>query len=123
MLRGRKRFRVAGCTLGSEVVIDCMLEPGDAIFIPALTFHSGGDSTMPSEDSIMLSVALAWENPDAHSAASAVVNDWRIARQALLANNECANTWEWAGSPSGAKTLRIFGESAASAGRLLQQFL
>jgi hypothetical protein len=41
MLRGKKRFRVAGKALGSSVAIDHMLQPGDAIYIPAGCFHSG----------------------------------------------------------------------------------
>ena len=41
MLRGAKRFRVAGKALGSAVSIDHVLRPGDALFIPAGCFHSG----------------------------------------------------------------------------------
>ena len=47
-LRGRKRFRVAGATVGSPVLIDRWLASGDALYIPALYFHSGGDSGGPS---------------------------------------------------------------------------
>ena len=41
MLRGKKRFRVAGQALGSSIAIDHVLRPGDAIYIPAGCFHSG----------------------------------------------------------------------------------
>ena len=37
MCRGRKRFRVAGRGFGSPVVIDTVLEPGDALYIPCAT--------------------------------------------------------------------------------------
>ena len=36
------------------------MRPGDAIYIPALTFHSGGSADAPSEESLMLSVAFEW---------------------------------------------------------------
>lgn len=42
MLDGCKRFRVAGTVLGSVAVVDHFMEAGDALYIPALTFHSGG---------------------------------------------------------------------------------
>ena len=50
MLRGAKRFRVAGEAVGSEVVVDRILQPGDALYIPALTFHSGGDTHSDGDD-------------------------------------------------------------------------
>jgi len=51
------RFRVAGSAAGSRLTIDRRMRPGDAIYIPALTFHTGGcDATR--DHSMLLSVAM-----------------------------------------------------------------
>ena len=118
MLRGRKRFRVAGRAVGSEVTIDHWMESGDAIYIPALNFHTGGDSpstekvaqqaaqpaAQPAEGSILLSVAIpAWPDADAQDAATDGVKLWRRSRDAIrrqLPATSC-NSWQWAGSVHG----------------------
>ena len=108
MCRGRKRFRVAGRGFGSPVVIDTVLEPGDALYIPALTFHTGGElkerarapfrapwpwplprsppPPPPEEEeeeedggSLMLSVALPWAEVGAAAAAADAAEHWRQA--------------------------------------------
>jgi len=111
MMRGRKQFRVGGRTVGSEAVIDHVLEPGDALYIPALHFHSGGTTLAPREssagtsdtDSCLLSVAFS---PDDAASATAVVADWRDARRALLSRLPAGgNDWAWAGSKDGRRQL------------------
>ena len=112
MLRGSKRFRVAGTQVGSQVAIDCILESGDALYIPSLRFHSGGDtarttlrddSDAPSvEASTMLSIAM----PPAFAAdATDVVGEWRRARDAvrrrLPGDSQTCNSWAWARSSDG----------------------
>lgn len=109
MMRGSKRFRVAGEAVGSATTIDHTLQPGDAIYIPSLTFHSGGLSD-EAIDSDMLSVALPWDLPTGEPdlsgevAAAESVGEWRAARRALLASG--GGTWEWAGSAAGAAKAR-----------------
>lgn len=119
MLRGRKRFRVAGETAGSAVVIDHLMEAGDAIYIPALTFHSGGDSSAArvAEGSTLLSVAMPpWPcGADASARASEGVAQWRRAREAMRRALPSAgsNTWEWAASAEGARLVaRTLGQAA-----------
>jgi uncharacterized RmlC-like cupin family protein len=110
MLSGSKRFRVAGRGVGSPIVIDHVMEPGDAIYIPATFFHSGGDSSSDSSlatesSSTLLSVAM--EPADALSAHETVTT-WRRARESVrrrLPGPEC-NSWGWAGSAEGAKMVR-----------------
>ncbi len=97
MLSGAKRFRVAGTTVGSEVIIDRVLEQGDCIYIPALTFHSGGCSTGRSADSTLLSVAFAPRVGD--KTARDAVAHWRSARDivsARLPRGGAACDWHWA---------------------------
>ena len=103
MLHGRKRFRVAGRRLGSAPVIDHVLEAGDAIYIPALTFHSGGLDEQP-EDSTLLSLALPPADADA---ATAAVNRWKDARLAILdrAPRWC-HSWDAAGGAPGVAAIR-----------------
>lgn len=126
MLSGRKRFRVAGSTLGSPVVIDHMMLAGDAIFIPALTFHSGGDTDAEAEGSMMLSVALAWQPPEARQDATEAVERWRSTRQALHARlpmGQSSKSWSWASSQEGVEVLRnAFPEGSARA-NMLAEFL
>ena len=127
MLRGRKRFRVAGPAVGSAVVIDHWMQPGDVIYIPALTFHSGGDSSSPSspstitstgtgingkdvsDGSVLLSVAIPVASGKAAQAeALDGVLQWRRARDAVrrrLPSASC-NSWVWAGSSEGRKLVR-----------------
>ena len=127
MLTGQKRFRVAGRTLGSAVQIDHLMCPGDAIYIPALTFHSGG-ARAEAIDSTMLSIALEWEKPADRLTATEAVEDWRTTRQALLERlptgpEHSGHTWAWASSNSGTATLRnVFPQGSARA-TLLERFL
>lgn len=114
MLRGRKRFRVAGTALGSRVTIDHELKPGDAIYIPALTFHTGGSNDPETEQgseqgSLMLSVAY---QPRVGAGPAEAVREWREARRALLARlPPNGNHWAWAGTADGrrmiGRTLRL----------------
>ena len=138
MLRGGKRFRVAGRSVGSPIVIDHFMHPGvhaaspgphahattvlapllltfvpfgwqDAIYIPALTFHSGGDSSSAATPcgSTLLSVAMPpssrTQQPVAAAEATAAVAHWRrareVARRALP--DGVPNSWDAAG-PKGA---------------------
>lgn len=130
MLRGTKRFRVAAGQVGSDVCIDHFMRSGDAIYIPALCFHTGGDSggdpglasradsrnaftqraattatdTDATARSTMLSVAL----PPRDQSATHVVDEWRRAREAVrrrLPSPRC-NRWEWARSAEGASVVR-----------------
>ena len=107
MMQGSKRFRVAGRTVGSDVVIDHMMKPGDAIYIPALTFHSGGSNLAAAAEgdasSCLLSVAFALPCPEAGTEAAEAVTDWRKARQAVISRLPAAgsNDWAWAGSEEG----------------------
>jgi len=128
MLRGKKRFRVAGRTLGSHVEIDHVLESGDALFIPALTFHTGGDiqragggffgsdffgfGPQPFDDSVMLSVAFPWSDKEVADEARAIACQWgearddaciRLQQQQQSQQQRC--TWEWAGRAEGISTL------------------
>ena len=107
MLRGSKRFRVSGAEVGSAVGIDHMMCSGDAIYIPALCFHSGGDSgpaaAVDAEPSTMLSVAM----PPRDERATEVVGEWRRTRDSLrqrLPRAEC-NCWQWAGGAEGARVV------------------
>ena len=124
MLRGAKRFRVAGEAVGSEVVVDRILQPGDALYIPALTFHSGGDTHSDGDDdeqpphiqsaereealaapSTLLSVAMT---PCVERGATAVVSEWRMARDTVrrrLPSASC-NQWRWARTEEGASFVR-----------------
>ena len=126
MLSGRKRFRVAGRTLGSAVAIDHMMTPGDAIYVPALTFHSGGSAGEPSEESLMLSVAFEWPQPAAREAASGVVGRWKQTRQALLdalPAKAAARSWAWAATSAGDAALREAFAPGSSRADLLEPFL
>ena len=118
LLRGRKRFRVAGRTLGSRPVIDHAMEAGDAIYIPALTFHSGGLDEQP-EDSTLLSLALSPADADA---ATAAVNRWKNARLAILdrAPRWC-HSWDAAGGAPGVAAIRE--SCAGSRAALLEPWL
>ena len=130
MLRGAKRFRVAGREVGSEVEIDWEMCAGDAIYIPALYFHSGGTSPGPSSaigraapeveelvleeveeeeaaaaPSMLLSVAM---RPCAAEDAEDAVRHWKRARDAVrrrLPSAAC-NSWQWAHSTEGAEHVR-----------------
>lgn len=117
MLRGSKRFRVAGTQVGSRVAIDCVLRSGDALYIPSLRFHSGGDTagsaasdydaeiaseapSMPA--STMLSIAMP---PAFATDATEAVGEWRRARDAvrrrLPDGARACNSWAWARSSDG----------------------
>ena len=101
LLRGRKRFRVAGRTVGSAVTIDHVLHAGDAMYIHAGTFHTGGESAQPS-DSIMLSLALHWPTDAEAQAAMDTVAQWKRVRQSVLAGlSSEQDSWSWAGSVIG----------------------
>ena len=142
MLRGRKRFRVAGRTFGSSTAIDTTLEAGDVIFIPALTFHTGGGevhtggelagppraaawladllpgaaSAHRRAESVMLSVALPWSDTASEEAAQAATADWRDAIEDLDAEllPPC-NSWAYAASREGqARLARVLDESAVA---------
>lgn len=115
------RFRVAGRSFGSSVAIDTTLEAGDVLFIPALTFHSGGGSaeddrrldnffrsalkgwTKPAAgESVMLSVALPWADDASRVEAQAAAADWRIAIEDLdAALPERCNRWSFAATREG----------------------
>jgi hypothetical protein len=126
MLHGSKRFRVAGRTVGSPVVIDHMMSPGDAIFIPSLSFHSGGSATQQHapNDSMLLSVALAWPSPSGRQSASAVVDQWKIVRQALVSRMPAGtcDSWAWAATNEGTTAMRT-AMAGGSVGQLLERFL
>lgn len=117
MMRGSKRFRVAGSALGSRVVIDRILRPGDAVYIPALTFHTGGSSDEGAEarsDSALLSVAFELPDEENGGAASEAVAHWRAARRAILdrlPDADC-NRWGWAGGEGSPLVRRICGANA-----------
>lgn len=98
------RFRVAGTTAGSEVIVDQEMGPGDAIYVPALSFHTGGCDSM-SDDSMLLSVAMSPCIGD--EAAGHGVRAWRAARAAAVARlpTSTANRWAWAGSAEGSRSL------------------
>jgi len=133
MLRGRKRFCVAGRTLGSEVSIDHCMSPGDAIFIPALTFHSGGSAE--PEESLMISIAFAPDAKEDRVITSETVDRWRLVRQALLetlappvehggsGSRLTSHSWSWASSTEGAAALRGVFPLGSSRAILLQPFL
>lgn len=40
-VEGSKRFQVAGTELGSPTVVDVVMSPGDAVYIPATYYHRG----------------------------------------------------------------------------------
>lgn len=126
MLDGSKRFRVAGRAVGSPVVIDHVLTPGDAIFIPSLCFHSGGSATetLAPEDSMLLSVALDWPSPSGRQGASAVVDQWKLVRQALITRTPAGtcDSWAWASTSEGTTTMRT-ALAGGSVGALLEQFI
>ena len=131
MCRGHKRFRVAGRSFGSTVVIDTVLRQGDALFIPALTFHTGGELLAPApslpfgwgrpqqqpavEESVMLSVALPWADEAAAEAAQAAAEDWREAvEDAAAALPPRRNTWSFAASSGGqAELASVLSDEAA----------
>ena len=143
MCRGRKRFRVAGRGFGSPVVIDTVLEPGDALYIPALTFHTGGElkerarapfrapwpwplprsspPPPPAEEeedggSLMLSVALPWAEVGAAAAADAAEH-WRQAVDDLAQAGlrPACNRWSYAASGEGrAQLASLLSDEAAS---------
>ena len=140
MLSGRKRFRVAGCHVGSPICIDHRMMGGDTIFIPALTFHSGGSTTELSEESLMLSVAFAPAEAAARTHTSKVVDHWRLTRQALLerlpkpaissasassstTTTTSHHTWAWAGTADGVNALRGAFAEGSSRAMLLEPFL
>ena len=132
MLSGRKQFRVAGCTVGSNVAIDHWLMPGDSIFIPALTFHSGGSTASASEESLMLSIAFEPREPSARAHTAKVVDDWRRVRQDLLSqlstqatatSPRTATSWTWAGTTDGIAALRGAFPAGSSRAALLEPFL
>ena len=116
MLRGAKRFRVAaGAALGGTVGIDHCMAVGDAVFIPALAFHSGGgqrgaaDWAAPTTGSMLLSVAFTPAPAKVASEATAAVELWRAARQRLgerLGTDARRGGWEWAATREGAARLR-----------------
>eukprot|EP00933_Yihiella_yeosuensis_P054215 TRINITY_DN5259_c1_g1_i1.p1 TRINITY_DN5259_c1_g1~~TRINITY_DN5259_c1_g1_i1.p1 ORF type:complete len:371 (-),score=41.61 TRINITY_DN5259_c1_g1_i1:101-1213(-) len=68
VLEGKKRFRVAGWSAGSKVVIDKIIEPGTWALIPAGRFHSlhalGDDSNSTSHWVSILSMGLLSPNWD-----------------------------------------------------------
>ena len=105
MLDGRKRFRVASTHVGSEPIIDVTMAPGDACYIPALTFHTGGSTDDAPTSSVLLSVALP---PQDAAAKQEAVRQWRAARVALLRRLPAATRadWQWAGSDAGASALQ-----------------
>ena len=92
---------------------------GDAIYIPALTFHSGGCEAAVPTDSMLLSVALEHEERDA---ASAVVDAWRTVRDALSSRIP-DRSWAWAQSTAGQEALRGVAAARSSVGPLLERFL
>ncbi len=111
MLHGSKRFRVAGRAVGSPVEIDAELAAGDAVYIPALTFHTGGASQLHAPaaaaagGSTLLSVAM----PATERGATEAVGQWRAARRVLLermlASTPESNSWGWASTEAGARAL------------------
>ena len=143
MLKGRKRFRVAGRTFGSTVAIDAMLEAGDALFIPALTFHTGGGDErggngggddaaggwgswarglLPSPtgaasaESWMLSVALPWADAAAQEGAQAAAAEWRDAIEGLAAGLPArCNSWSYAATPRGREEMATLLSDEAAA--------
>lgn len=118
MVHGSKRFRVSGAAVGSAPTIDHQLAPGDALFIPALAFHTGGDSTTAeptdeqaasrlaasSADSFLLSVAMRPAEP---AQAAEAVRQWRAARRLAIERLPAGRgtDWGWAGSDQGRATL------------------
>ena len=126
MLHGSKRFRVAGRTVGSSIVIDHMMSPGDAIFIPSLSFHSGGSTTQQHapQDSMLLSVALAWPSSSGRQSASTVVDQWKVVRQALVDRMPAGacNSWARAATNEGMTAMRT-SMVGGSVGPLLEPFL
>ena len=127
MLHGSKRFRVAGRAVGSPVQIDHVMRPGDAIYIPSLTFHSGGSAgeQLAPEDSMLLSVALEWPDPDSRQRSAAVVEQWKLVRQALmqrLPSDGCTSRWAWAATEEGIDVMRKV-TKGSSVAALLERFL
>ena len=139
MLRGRKRFRVAGRTFGSDVAIDARLQAGDLLYIPSLTFHTGGGddgqeerggwlpSLLPPRprspapcESLMLSIALPWADPASQEAAQAAATDWGAAIGDLDAGlpPRC-NSWGYAATRQGRTQMATL-LSAAAASRFLE---
>ena len=127
MLCGEKRFRVAGSRLGSPTTIDLTMRTGDAIYIPALNFHTGGGDDLSdlarNNHSVLLSVAHRPLPAAAAAAATRHVTEWRTVRQALLARAPSAG-WEWAGTRAGAHWLgQQFGDSDSSTARMVRRHL
>mmetsp|Transcript_3218 Transcript_3218/g.9850 ORF Transcript_3218/g.9850 Transcript_3218/m.9850 type:complete len:114 (+) Transcript_3218:690-1031(+) len=87
------------------------MQPGDAIYIPALTFHTGGCDDV-SDDSMLLSLALP---PCIGSeAARDGVLAWRAARSAAISRipSSGANSWLWASTEEGSRWMaRIIGQN------------
>ena len=110
MLRGSKRFRVAGRAVGSAMAVTHRLTAGDAIYVPRLCFHAGGMATEAAE-STMLSVALRPHDcgddcDGADPDATAAVAQWRRARRAVLTRRALQNSWAWAATEAGGAALR-----------------
>jgi hypothetical protein len=60
-VNGTKRFRVAGTEVGSPVLVDVVMEPGDAVFVPTGYYHIGVGGNEPS---IIFSIGIVnqyWE--------------------------------------------------------------
>ena len=55
-VKGKKNFRIAGHSPGSQVAYDGILEVGDAVYVPAHAFHNGKGTDGGA--SIILSVGL-----------------------------------------------------------------
>ena len=47
-VNGTKRFRVAGTEVGSELTVDVVMEPGDAVWVPSGFYHIGVGGDEPS---------------------------------------------------------------------------
>ena len=61
-VNGTKRFRVAGTEVGSPVVVDVYMEPGDAVWVPTGNYHIGVGGDEPS---IIFSIGFVntyWED-------------------------------------------------------------
>lgn len=120
MLRGSKRFRVAGKTVGSPVEIDTVLSSGDLLYFPSLRFHTGGDVQVGGffgfggpefEDSLMLSLAF----PQVDADIITVSDEWSLARnEAMKQVQPHENNWKWAATGEGkARLATIFKGSPA----------
>ena len=107
MLDGRKRFRVGGDQLGSNVIIDHYMEPGDALYIPALTFHSGGSSEIEKVASSSTLLSLAFTPRVGDIVARDKVTRWREARRILGRRlpSPASRRWDWISTVEGQKWL------------------